>query len=635
MVVPVRIDDGRRHRSPITDDEPDQPSIRERARYRIDNLLARGTVATLISLGIVVVSAVLVSSLLLTIFGVTFSGSQDGRWLEDLWQSMLRVMDPGTMAGDVGWGRRLLALVVTIFGLLVAGTLIGIIANGVEDRIDSMRRGRSTVIESGHLVVVGGTDRLSMIIRQLALANHEHPPTSIVVLADRDPGELRDDVQDSLRGITGTRVVYRSGDPTRRADLEIVRLGRARGIVVLADGDSDVEAAKTVLAITSELAGRQDIPIVVELSDNRMASLLADACPGVEPIVPQEAMGRIAAFALRQRGLSQVVLGLTEASGSSIHVVERPDVIGLPFGDVVSRYENAIPIGRFGADASIELNPPPERELLLGDRLIVVSAGAEPRRRSGAGGDPRHTAPSPTTAPAGSPDEHLAVVGWNTLGAQLLEDWAVSSSPGSTVEIFFDARRSDADRIVVPEIGVAVQLTPMSQLSDVLSGQRRTTVVVFGDWELGATEADVRTIMDVRALQRLAHGDSEPPPRFVVELRDPDNAELLDLVGADDFIVSTAFAGHFIAQLVEQPERRRILLQMYASDGSSLRLLGSDGLGLDGRCRFSDIADSAYRAGVIAIGWRTSSTGSSQLVLGPDASSVVTLSPGDEVVVVG
>jgi hypothetical protein len=48
---------------------------------------------------------------------------------------MLRVLRPGTMAGDVGWGRRILALAVTLFGLLVAGTLIGVIAAVVEDRL--------------------------------------------------------------------------------------------------------------------------------------------------------------------------------------------------------------------------------------------------------------------------------------------------------------------------------------------------------------------------------------------------------------------------------------------------------------------------------------------------------------------
>ncbi len=632
----VRIDHERRRRSPITDDESAQPSIRERARYRLDNLLARGTVATLVSLGIVAASAVLVSSLLLTIFGVTFAGSEDGRWLEDLWQSMLRVLDPGTMAGDVGWGRRLLALFVTIFGLLVAGTLIGIIANGVEDRVDSMRRGRSTVIESGHLVVVGGTEQMAMVIQQLALAHRGQPSTNtIVVLTDRDVGALHDEVRRHLRDLDSTRVVYRSGDPTRRADLRIVRPGRARGIVVLTDGISDAAAMKTVLAVTSELDEGHDIPIVVELTDPRTAAQLVSACPGVEPIVPREAIGRIAAFALRQRGLSQIALELTDAAGTNIHVVDRVDVVGLPFGEVVGRYENASPIGRLVADGSIELNPPPDRVLLVGDRLIVVSSGDEPADRTHASGDVGRAVAPPSRISTDIDDEHLAVVGWSALGTQLLEGWAASASPKSTVEIFYDGQFTDPPEVTLPNLPIPVRITPLNQLSDVLSGQRKTTMIVLGRWKLDVTEADARTIAEVRTLQRLARGYSEPAPRFVVELRDPDNAELLDLEGSEDFIVSTAFAGQFAAQLVEQPERRRVLLGMYAADGPSLRLIRSERFGLNGPCRFSDVTDSAYRAGVIAIGWRTSSMSGAQLVLGPAASSTVTLRPDDEIVVVG
>ena len=53
-----------------------------------------------------------------------------------LLESLLRTLDTGTMAGDDGWRQRLVALGVTIFGLLVLGTLIGVIATGVEAQID-------------------------------------------------------------------------------------------------------------------------------------------------------------------------------------------------------------------------------------------------------------------------------------------------------------------------------------------------------------------------------------------------------------------------------------------------------------------------------------------------------------------
>lgn len=111
-------------------------SLRRRLRYRIDNVLSRGTWAVLLWLGAATVLTVLFSSLLLAIFNVQLGGSQDGSWLEDFWQSTMRILDPGTMSGDVGWGRRLLALFVTLFGVLIAGTLIGIIAAGVENRVE-------------------------------------------------------------------------------------------------------------------------------------------------------------------------------------------------------------------------------------------------------------------------------------------------------------------------------------------------------------------------------------------------------------------------------------------------------------------------------------------------------------------
>ncbi len=140
--------------------------LRDRARYRFDLLLSRGTWAVLLYLGCITLAVVIVSAAVLAISGVTFAGSEKSSLLEDFWQTMLRTMDPGTMAGDVGWGRRLLALLVTLFGILVAGTLIGLIASAVEQRVEEMQRGRSIVVESDHVVILGvvaATSRSSSI----------------------------------------------------------------------------------------------------------------------------------------------------------------------------------------------------------------------------------------------------------------------------------------------------------------------------------------------------------------------------------------------------------------------------------------------------------------------------------------
>ncbi len=287
------------------------PGLRSRLRYRFDNLLARGTWAVLLWLGGVTLVTVLVSSLLLAAFDVEFAGSQDASWLEDFWQSLLRVFDPGTMAADVGWGRRVLALLITLFGILIAGTLIGLIASGVEQRVEALRRGRSTVVETGHVVILGASTRLPVVVEQLALAGRGRRSSVVVVLADREPVALNEDVRAEVDDLHGTRLVFRSGEPARSTDLQMVGLRDARAVIVLADdtdGHGDGGVVRAVLAAGAELGRFDRVPIVAEVHDPVAAESLLRACDGkIHTVVPSQSVARITAFALREPGLRKVV----------------------------------------------------------------------------------------------------------------------------------------------------------------------------------------------------------------------------------------------------------------------------------------------------------------------------------------
>ena len=69
--------------------------------------------------------------------------------------------------------------------------LIGLIANGVEERVNAMRRGRSTVIESGHVVILGASSRLPIVIEQLALANRTRRSNAIAAFSRHEPLQLQ------------------------------------------------------------------------------------------------------------------------------------------------------------------------------------------------------------------------------------------------------------------------------------------------------------------------------------------------------------------------------------------------------------------------------------------------------------
>ena len=114
-----------------------------------------------------------------------------------------------------------------------------------------------------------------------------------------------------------------------------------------------------------------------------------------------------------------------------------------------------------------------------------------------------------------------------------------------------------------------------------------------------------------------------------------EHADLADLTGPDDFLISAALGSQLLAQLIEQPERRDVLLELYGGGDASFRMVRCELLGLVGTFTMQDVVETAYAAGVLAIGWRQPNDDGAPVVLNPAASAQVTFSPDDEIIIVG
>lgn len=624
----------------------DRTTWRQFLRYRFDSLLARGTWAVLLWLGIITFVVVFIASYLLRRGGVSLAGSEDASWFEDFWQSLLRTLDTGTMAGDTGARQRVVALLVTIFGLLVFGTLIGVIASGVEAQIDRMKRGRSAVVESDHIVVLGSSNLLPVVVDQLLRAN-AGKRIAIVVMADRDPAEMSDEVRAEVERTFGNRLVFRSGDPTRVADLGLVRLSTCRTVLVLnGDGDDvgDARAVHTVLAVGEVLGGFDVKPLVVVLDDAAVASALTDTCgPSVHPLVVSLAVARNVAFALREQGLGAVMAELSDFRDADVYVDDPDlDLVGVRFGELVVRYRNCRPIGLMSSGV-VELVPAPDRVIERGDRLVVVrDTGVAPVRSSAPSPAPEPPSPSPVLLGPETPhatEQHVLVVGWNGLGRQLLTGWAQTASAGSTVEVVYDAALVDESAIDLPDDMVhPVVLTPVADRSGEVSGRATAaiTAIVLLSYRdhLPPEEVDSRTLLELVTLRRDLARRGLDVPRLVIELTDLGNTSLADVRPTDDVLVTPAMASRLLAQLTDQPERRAVFLALYATDGPSVHLVDVERLGLSGMVTMRDIVAHTYAHGLLAIGWRRAVSGA-EPVLNADDEQPVDLVAGDQIVVIG
>ena len=165
-----------------------KPTAMQRFRYWFDNVMAKGIGAVVVLLALLTLLLVIVIGVFVLVFGVR----SPGEFLEVLWGNLMRTLDPGTMGGDEGWGFRIFMLLVTLGGLFIVASLIGVIANAFDQKIDELRKGKSKVIERDHTLILGWSPKVFQIVSELCIANESRGKSAIVILAEQDKVEMED-----------------------------------------------------------------------------------------------------------------------------------------------------------------------------------------------------------------------------------------------------------------------------------------------------------------------------------------------------------------------------------------------------------------------------------------------------------
>src|SRR4029077_3930329 len=173
------------------------PTGLARLRYAFDTTMSRGVSALIIYLGLIVAVAVVLFALVVHIFDLGPTNNP----ITTAYNALLHTIDTGTIAGDTGTGYEIAALFITIVGLFLFSAFIGILATVLDEQLTNLRKGRSVVLETGHALILGWSERVFTIISELAIANESEGRRrrpSIVVLADRDKVEMEDTIRERV-----------------------------------------------------------------------------------------------------------------------------------------------------------------------------------------------------------------------------------------------------------------------------------------------------------------------------------------------------------------------------------------------------------------------------------------------------
>lgn len=583
--------------------------MRDRLRYRFDNFMSKGGRSIFVSLTLAFVGLLfiigVVRALLLTFFPQPAQHS--GGILRNVYITFLQMTDPGNMAQDIasGGGFKLSAVLAGMAGIVMLSTLIAFITTALDRKMSELRKGHSRVVEENHTLILGWNEqRVLEILRELIIANESEDDAAVVVLADEDKEYMDDFLALQLSDTQTTRIVTRSGNPAAPVNLDIVAVGKAKSVVVLAecldaasDADKAASDARTVKALLAVIATREEgsqVNVVAELFDESLHPIARSIAPDeITTLNASEILAKILVQTSRSVGLSVVYNEVLSFDGSEMYFDSAPWG-GRTFGEIAFHYPDGVPMGLRTSDGTIEINPSIDR--VVGDEediLILATDDSTIQFQS----EPAAERPDviiPTRRVTRS-REHELIVGWTPKAATILREYADYVEPGSTVDVML---RSPA-----PELAAQLQhldaelaglelkviehdpMNPETWSSVDPDYYDNVLVLSQRNDEHDTDRIDAETIMILLLLRQMLHcgnGGSDngakngSVTKLITELVESDNQTLATHAGVHDFVISNRFISMLLAQISEERDIHAVYESLFDEDGSEIYLKPAD-----------------------------------------------------------
>lgn len=647
---------------------PNSYSFRAKLRYWFDGTMSRGAIALMGWLAVVTATLVVLGAIALQVAGIHPAGNESAGALEGIWATLTRAMDAGTFTGDPGWTFRGISLLVTLAGIFIFSTLIGIIMSSIDRQLERLRKGRSPVIETGHTLVLGWSAKVHSIISELAIANENQKDGCIVIMAPHDKVEMEDTINaiNPRRTLGNTRIVCRNGDPARPADLALVHPAAAKSVVVLCpqvDDGGDAQVVKVVLSLMSFDREFSHLNVVAELDDEMNARVLEQATEDrIRTVVTTDVIAKITAQICRQSGLSPVYQELLDFDGDEVYFHNEPSLVGKTFGETLLAFSNASVFGVRREKDGVQIAPSPDYVLQKGDQLIAIAEDDdvfELDPYSSSDEDTDIEVPSQESIDT-SPRRTL-LVGWNGLASGIARELDQFAPSGSRIDVLVDPDlvtiRTDMDDF----IGKELTNTEMHILTSggpeaewiilVLAREKYNQVILLGYREgISSQNADARTLLSLLQVRRAipemgVQRDTPGRKKFsvVTELLDASAVDLVRIANPDDFVVSDQLTSLLLAQLSENPELEAVFNDLLGSGGSELRLIPANLYHpANKEVSFRTYIKSASLRGEVVIGYRRAPGSTltelekrlgSGIVINPRKDLRITLSEHDDLIV--
>jgi ion channel POLLUX/CASTOR len=633
--------------------EPDAPkaskvSFFTRLRYNFDNSLSKpGAFVGYVFIAIIFL-AIIMSAVARGVASVVELNEplDPATYFFSFWEAFTKILGIGSTAA---WGTQLINTLYWAIGIAISGAVIGFISAQIIRAVAKLQEGKSAVIESGHTLILGWSNRVFPILSELAIANENVRKPRVVIFAPTARAVMDAEIRSRVPNLGKLKVITRTGDVTNPEDLKRANVSSAKSIIILdADESGDANIVSTVLAVKS-VNSNTATRIIAELDDENTAEAISTATNGqVIAVRSQNVIARVTAQASRQPGLAAVTLDLLDFAGDEIYITAVRELVGKTYGDALLAFNEASVIGLVDSKGVAQISPPAATKIPAGTKVIAIALDDDKIIYSGIRKD-LVAKKIAKKASGKSKPEHLLFIGWSSMGRAVVSELAQFLPTGSTVHIVAEARHVAAEELKGLKFGKNIKVTHASVSGDIddlikaASAKKYNEVVILGYREaISEAEADSQTMLTMLQMNQLfeAKGNGVEPTRLVAEILDSRKAELARVAAVDDMVVSDNLAALLIAQVSENPALAPVFDDLFDADGASLSVNAIETYAPVGKSiEFAELVAIGKAHGESVIGYRTlagsKQQASSGVKLNPAKTTKFKPAKGDGLIVVG
>lgn len=535
--------------------------------------------------------------------------------LEGWWLGLTRSLDPGTFGNDLGSEFRVLGLVVTLFGILALAIVIGLVSNGVDQRISHLRSGRAEVMETGHFLILGWSNKAAAIVSELLRSSSKKPPR-IVVMSNCDRDQVEDKIGSLVGHKLGRHVVVRTGDQTNSNEIARTKPLEARSIIVVNEDapDADADVVRTLMSLLQLDGGLDSTPVIAEIDDENVAATLsAIAGPNLYCVNSLNLVARITAHTLRNPGLSIVYENLLDFDGEELYIVPNPSDGSSTFADLANQTEHGILLGVISESGEVLIAPGSERVVAARESLIVLALDRESINFQTKTEVVRASVAIEFKDDATWPETFL-ILGWSAIGPLVLKELDSYAPQGSKVIVAADPRYSAVSaganyKNFEITSSIETDSTNYLALTSLLSEFPEVShilILCYRD-EISTKSSDAKTLLTLAQIRHILDKDTNlKNVTLISELLEIADVSIAASASPDDYVISERLTSLYMAQIAAQPNLAPVLDEFFAAGGHDISFRG---LAVGQEFSLSALAATEVLRDDVILGWRRKRAG--------------------------